>query len=94
MYFLTVEFSFYQLRSLFGDGFQSFDKQRGDAGNKFHYGSHRNTQEEYFLDVELRSPTYQHTYDNSQYQRFAYYAELFLHAFCIDFQFGETGDFV
>ena len=81
MYFLTVEFSFYQFRSLFGNRLQSFDKQRSDAGDEFHYGSHCDTQEENFLDVELGCPAYQHTYDNSQYQRFAYYTELFLPSF-------------
>ena len=94
MHFLAVEFGLHQFRGLFGNGFQSFNEERGNAGDKFHDRTHGDTQEEHFLDVELCGGTDKYTYDDTQYQRFAQYAELLFHSVGVNVQLGEAGNLV
>ena len=87
---LAVELRLNQLLCLLRNGLQSLNEERCDTWDKLHNGTHCNAEEEHLLDVKLCCPTDEHTYDYTQYERFAEHAKLLLHALSIDVELREA----
>ena len=90
MWWGAVELTLDHLLRLLGDGFQTLDKETGDTGNEFHNGTHRDSQKENLLDIELSQTTDEGTNNDAQHQRFTQHAELLLQAVGIDIQAVEA----
>ena len=88
MYFHTAKAFLGHLLCLLCDRLQTVDKQRGDTGDQFHDSTHRHTQEQHLLDVELGSPADEYTHDDTQHERLSQHTEPFLESFGIDIRFG------
>ena len=94
IYFLTGPFLLNHFLSLLGNGFQTVDKQFGDTGNQLHHGTHRHTEEEHLLDIQLGHGTNQGTHNHTQHQRLAEHTELLLQSFGINIELRESGNLI
>ena len=90
MNLLAVKLGLHQLLCLLRDRLQTVDKQGCNTRNQLHHSTHRYTQEENLLDIELGCPTYQGTYDNTEYQWLTEHTKLLLQSLCIDIELREA----
>ena len=88
--FLALELLLHHFLSLFRNGFQSIDEEACDAWYQFHHCTHRHTQRQYCLDVQLGSNTNEDAHNDTQHQRFAQDTKLLLQSLGIHIQFGKA----
>ena len=64
------------LLRLLGNRLQTVDEELRDSRDQLHHGTHRHTEEEHLLDVELGHGTNQRTNDHTEHDRLTQHTEL------------------
>ena len=92
--FLTSPLLLNHLLRLLSNRFQTVDEELGDTGDELHHSTHRHTEEEHLLDVQLGHSTNQGAYNHTQHDRLTQYAEFLLQSLGIDVELREAWNLV
>ena len=73
---------------------QTVDEELRDTRNQFHHSTHRHTQEQHFLNVQLGHGTDQRSDNHTKHDRLAQHTKLLLQTLGIDIELREAGNLV
>ena len=94
VYFLTSPLLLNHLLRLLSNRFQTVDEKFGDAWYQLHHGTHRHTEEQHLLDIQLSHSTYQRTYNHTQYNRLTQHTEFLFQSLRIDIELRESRNLI